>query len=75
MLGLYHCGKSELWQEILERVEEYYIGEDLDVSYDEETVACSLAEPVLIRDVQGSVMLRELAILTRMVQNASREGQ
>jgi hypothetical protein len=67
MIGLYHCGKSEFRQEILDEAEEYCERKGLQVAFDEETVACCLSQGITVAGVGGSEMIRKLAILTQMV--------
>ena len=74
IIGLFHCGKGEFKDEILERVEEYCESQGLTVAFDEETVACCLSEDVTVAGVCGSEMVRELGILTKMVWHVSGDG-
>lgn len=85
IIGLYHCGKSEFEQELFDDVEEYcervYFrmednerGEhewvDYQVTFDGETVACCLSQPLIVAGVEGSEMIRKLAVFTRMIWDA-----
>lgn len=75
MIGLYHCGKSDVIQDLLEQVEEYCVGEERDVTFDEETVACFLSQDITVNGVQGSEMIRQLAVMTRLVWHAAGKDQ
>ncbi|KAL7940767.1 hypothetical protein V8C42DRAFT_361765 [Trichoderma barbatum] len=70
IIGLYYCGKSEFQQQILDQVEEYCERNDLEPTFDGETVACCLLQEVTVVGVNGSEMIRMLAILTQMVWDA-----
>lgn len=71
VLGLYYCGKSEFRSEILDEVLDSV--EDADC-YDEESVACFLARPLTVHEVQASYMMRTVGWLTRMVWDMYGEG-
>ncbi|KAH7112035.1 hypothetical protein EDB81DRAFT_671170 [Dactylonectria macrodidyma] len=73
LIGLYYCGKGEFQQYIFDEVEEYCDRdcdwEDCEVSYDSETVAYCLSQPITVAGVEGSKMVRMLAVFTRMIWN------
>ncbi|KAL7903656.1 hypothetical protein GGI35DRAFT_403834 [Trichoderma velutinum] len=67
IIGLYYCGKSKFRQEILDQVDEYCERNESEPTFDKETVAYCLLQETPVVGVNGSEMIRMLAILTQMV--------
>ncbi|KAK2470546.1 hypothetical protein H9L39_17842 [Fusarium oxysporum f. sp. albedinis] len=68
-IGLFHCGKGKFKMEMLDDAEEYceqheYSSNNLD----EETVACSLAQHLIVVGVFGSVLIRRVNSWTREIR-------
>lgn len=72
MIGLLGSGNSSLREAIQDAVEEYCIGEEFDIGFDGETVACALSVTVTSEDgVAGSEMMRVLWCMTSEIWNTS----
>lgn len=74
IIGLFHCGKSEIQQSFLGEAEKYCEAHDFQMDFDGETVACSLSQCITVAGTEGSEMIRTLAVLTKPMRAMIGQG-
>ncbi|KAK9443851.1 hypothetical protein VB005_02376 [Metarhizium brunneum] len=67
IIGLYHCGESDLADVFRNVAHEHCVNRGLVLSDDEKTVAQALSQQIIVTNVAGSQLLRTLVVLTSMV--------
>jgi hypothetical protein len=75
IIRLYHCGKHQFKDQILDELDEYCENEGLALRFDAETVACYLSRRLIVDGLEACEMMRMLGIFTQLFWEEIGKGE
>jgi hypothetical protein len=70
IIGFASCRVESYRNDLLNKVEEYYKQEDIDIIkyIDDEDIAIWLIQPLIVKEVKATQIIRQLAIWTKYLE-------